>query len=124
LFSLAGGLSGFQGVLSTAKQTIAITSLITLCWFMFGYSLALGDGCRGQNCAALHAKSDNEKGSQGWNAFGNSFMGGSEKFWLWNTATHDLSDISSFRNILPLSTKGTIPESLFIMFQLTIAIIT
>lgn len=91
---------------------------------MFGYSLALGDGCRGQDCAALHAKSDNEHGSQGWNAFGNSFMGGSEKFWLFGTATHDLSDISSFKNILPLSTKGTIPESLFIMFQLTIAIIT
>ena len=132
----AGGLSGFKangsvdpathggravkGVLSTALQTIALTSLITLCWLTFGYSIALGDGCRGQPCATLYA----DPNGRGWNLFGNAFLGGSEKFWLWNTATHGPENIADFKNILPLSTKGTIPESLFIMFQLTIAIIT
>ena len=107
-------------MLSTALQTIALTSLINLCWLTFGYSLALGDGCRGQPCATLYA----DPNGRGWNLFGNAFVGGSEKFWLWNTATHGLDNIADFKNILPLSTKGTIPESLFIMFQLTIAIIT
>ncbi len=133
---LAGGLSGFKsngtvdpatnggraikGVLSTALTFTALTSLITLCWLTFGYSLALGDGCRGEDCAKLNADPD----GRGWNLFGNAFLGGSEKFWLFNTATHDLWKISNYKNILPLSTKGTIPEALFIMFQLTIAIIT
>ena len=104
---LAAGLSGFKSVLSTALQSVAITSLISICWLMFGYSLAFGDGCRGLPC---------EKN--------NAFIGGSEKFWLWGTATHTLEDISKFKNMLPMASAGTIPESVFITFQCTFAVIT
>jgi len=54
----AAGLSGFKSVLSTGVQTMAIASLISICWLMFGYSLAFGPG------------KDNR------------FIGGSEKFWF------------------------------------------
>ena len=88
---------------------------------MFGYSLAFGDGCRGLDCAKLHA----ENPHHGYKSdLGNAFIGGSEKFWLWNTATHELKTISEYKNMLPGAMKGTIPESVFIMFQLTFAIIT
>lgn len=54
----AAGLSGFKSVLSTGVQTMAIASLISICWLMFGYSLAFGPGKD------------------------NLFIGGSEKFWF------------------------------------------
>ena len=74
---------------------------------MFGYSLAHGDGCRGLRCNEM-----------------NWFVGGSEKFWLWGTATHGVEDISSYTNMLPKAMHNSIPESVFIMYQLTFAIIT
>merc|ERR1712127_300156 len=87
------GLSGFKSVLSTGVQTMAIASLISICWLMFGYSLAFGPGK------------------------GNLFIGGSEKFWFMGSG-EDADAVTS------ASLVGTIPETVFIMFQLTFAIIT
>jgi ammonia channel protein AmtB len=68
----AGGLSGFKSVLSTAIQTMAIASLISICWLMFGYSLAFGPGRA------------------------NEFIGGSEKFWFMGSGSGDLRAVHAF----------------------------
>jgi len=57
----AGGLTGFKSVLSTALQTLAIASMISIVWLMFGYSLAFGVDFDGGN---------------------NRFIGGANKFWF------------------------------------------
>lgn len=104
---LNAGLSGVKNVLDTALQSVAITSLVCLCWLTFGYSLAFGDGCRGVPCVE-----------------NNAFIGGSEKFWLWGPATHTLDNLSKSINMLPMAQKGSIPESIFIVFQCAFATIT
>lgn len=81
--------------------------LISICWLIFGYSIAHGDRCRGLRCNEM-----------------NCVVGGSEKFWLWVTVTHGVEDISGYKNMLSKAMHNTIPESVFIMFQLTFTIIT
>src|SRR4029077_8734090 len=39
-----GGMVRKKNVLATVMQSFAITCLVTVLWFMFGYSLALSDG--------------------------------------------------------------------------------
>jgi ammonium transporter, Amt family len=79
-----GGLVRKKNVLSTLMQSFAATSLISLLWVFFGYSLAFsGSG---------------------------PFIGDTAKFFL--------------TGITPDSLTGTIPELLFMVFQMTFAIIT
>jgi len=79
-----GGLVRSKNVLSVLMQCFAIACLISVCWVVYGYSLAFkGDG---------------------------QFIG-------------DLSSIF-LAGIERDSMAGSIPESLFVMFQMTFAIIT
>ncbi len=79
-----GGLVRSKNVLSILMQCFAIAGMASIVWFVFGYSLAFGEG--------------------------NSFIGDFSKAML-NGVTRD-------------TVSGTIPESLFMLFQMTFAIIT
>jgi len=87
-----GGMTRAENVLNTVMQSFAITCLISVLWFMMGYSLAFGNGL-------------------------NPFVGGSDRFWLMGVAPNQSP-------LLPASLSGTIPESVFMMFQCTFAVIT
>ena len=79
-----GGLVRSKNVLSVLMQCFAIACLISVCWVVYGYSLAFkGEGLYIGDLSAL-------------------FLNGVERD----------------------SMSGSIPESLFIMFQMTFAIIT
>ena len=79
-----GGLVRSKNVLSVLMQCFAIACLISVCWVIYGYSLAFkGDGQYIGDLSAL-------------------FLSGVERD----------------------SMAGSIPESLFVMFQMTFAIIT
>ncbi len=79
-----GGLVRSKNVLSVLMQCFAIACLISVCWVVYGYSLAFkGDGQYIGDLSAL-------------------FLSGIERD----------------------SMDGSIPESLFVMFQMTFAIIT
>ena len=91
LFMTIPGLSLFyagmvrsKNVLSVLMQCFAITSLVTVLWVLYGYSLAFGGA--------------------------GSFWGGFSKTFLNGVGVDTLS--------------GTIPESVFMTFQMTFAIIT
>ena len=91
LFMTIPGLSLFyagmvrsKNVLSVLMQCFAITSLMTILWVLYGYSMAFGDA--------------------------GSFWGGLSKAFLNGVEVDSLS--------------GTIPETVFMTFQMTFAIIT
>ena len=86
-----GGLVRASNVLSVLAQCFAIACLMSIVWFVAGYSIAFGDG----NGAADGA---------------GPYWGGLSKMFLSGVQADDLS--------------GSIPESLFFMFQMTFAIIT
>jgi len=91
-----GGLTGFKSVLSTCLQTLAITSMLSITWLCFGYSLAFGTDADGGN---------------------NQYIGGANWFWF----RGDGKDTTR----LQLNTMtGTIPTSVHITFQLAFAVIT
>ncbi|HKF93250.1 MAG TPA: ammonium transporter [Gammaproteobacteria bacterium] len=81
------GLVRSKNVLSVLMQCFAITSLASILWLIYAYSLAFTDG------GAV-----------------NSVIGSLSKFFL-HGVTRD-------------SLAGTVPETVFIMFQLTFAVIT
>ncbi len=83
---LYGGMVGKKNIISTITQTFMITCLVTLLWFIIGYSLSFSEG-----------------------SF-NTFVGGFSNLFLKGVGVDSLS--------------GTIPESVFVVFQLTFAIIT
>jgi hypothetical protein len=65
-------------VLSTALQTIAIASLISIVWLMFGYSLCFGaDRQMGKLVVGQTAAGNNVDAVRN-----NRFIGGANKFWL------------------------------------------
>ncbi|MEO5367060.1 MAG: ammonium transporter [Magnetococcus sp. WYHC-3] len=82
-----GGLVRSKNILSVLMQCFAITSLITVVWMAWGYTLAFTDG------GTL-----------------NSYIGGLEKLFL--------------AGVTKESVSGTIPETVFMTFQMTFAIIT
>jgi len=88
-----GGLVRTKNILSVLVQCFAITSIVTILWVLYGYSLAF-------NTDGMVA------GEMGYNAF----VGG--------LGTALLSDVN------PDSISGSIPESVWITFQMTFAIIT
>nr|VFJ45741.1 MAG: ammonium transporter [Candidatus Kentron sp. DK] len=78
------GLVRTKNVLSVMMQCFAITCLISLLWFVYGYSLAFGEG--------------------------NAYIGDFSKVFLAGVGRDSLS--------------GDIPETVFMAFQMTFAIIT
>jgi ammonium transporter, Amt family len=91
LFMTIPGLSLFyagmvrsKNILSVLMQCFAITSLMTVLWVIYGYSMAFGEA--------------------------GSFWGGLSKMFLKGVTVDSLS--------------GTIPETVFMTFQMTFAIIT
>lgn len=89
-----GGLVRAKNVLTILVQCFALAGLITILWVVYGYSLA------------FKMPEGVEAGALG--LF--SFIGTGEAFFL--------------RGITPDTLSGTIPEVVFITFQLTFAIIT
>lgn len=90
-----GGLVRVQNVLSVLMQCFALTGIVTVLWIVIGYSLAF-------NTAGMEA---------GKITF-NSFVGGLGTFFLTGIGVDTLLD------------GGTIPETVFVVFQMTFAIIT
>jgi Amt family ammonium transporter len=82
-----GGLVQSKNVLSVLSQCVVIACLMSVLWFVAGYSIAFGDG-----------------------GASNAFWGGLDKFFL--------------NGVTSTSESGTLPETVFIMFQMTFAIIT
>jgi Amt family ammonium transporter len=92
-----GGMVRKKNVLATLVQSFAITCLVTILWWLVGYSLAFTPGTPGST----------------------RFIGGLAH-WLMNGVVyrHDAMQLS-------VSHLGvTIPETVYAMFQLTFAIIT
>ena len=83
---LYGGMVSKKNIISTITQTFMTTCLVTLLWFIVGYSLSFSEG--------------------GFN----TFVGGFSNLFL--------------KGVEVGSVSGTIPESVFVVFQLTFAIIT
>ncbi len=79
-----GGLVRTKNVLSVLMQCFSIAGVASILWFVFGYSLAFGEG--------------------------NAWIGDFSRFMLAGVDRETLS--------------GDIPEALFMMFQMTFAIIT
>jgi Amt family ammonium transporter len=79
-----GGLVGKKNVVSTISQSFMIACVVTLMWFICGYSLTFGEG--------------------------NLFIGDFSKTFL--------------KGVEVASLTMTIPESVFVVYQLTFAIIT
>ena len=90
-----GGLVRVQNVLSVLMQCFALTGLITIVWVVCGYSLAFSD-----------------VGMEAGKITLTSFVGGLSKMFLRGIGVDTLL------------TGGTIPETVFVTFQLTFAIIT
>ena len=90
-----GGLVRSKNVLSVLMQCFALTGLITILWGFFGYSLAF-------DTTGMVEKTTNL----------NSFVGGMGKAFLRGIGAETILS------------ESTIPETVFIMFQLTFAIIT
>ncbi|HHK4225460.1 TPA: ammonium transporter [Pseudomonas aeruginosa] len=91
-----GGMVRAKNVLSIMMQCFAITGLITILWVVYGYSLAF-------DTAGM------EKGILNFN----SFVGGLDKAFLSGLTADGLT-----------SATALFPESVFITFQMTFAIIT
>ncbi|NCU47154.1 MAG: ammonium transporter [Candidatus Fonsibacter lacus] len=79
-----GGLVGKKNVVSTISQSFMITCVVTLIWFICGYSLTFGEG--------------------------NLFIGDLSKLFL--------------KGVDVAALNMTVPETVFICYQLTFAIIT
>ncbi len=91
-----GGMVRAKNVLSIMMQCFAITGLITILWVVYGYSLAFDT-------------TGMEKGVLNFN----SFVGGLDKAFLSGLTVDGLT-----------SATALFPESVFITFQMTFAIIT
>ena len=88
-----GGLVRTKNVLSVLMQCLAITSLVTVLWVLYGYSVAFGRFGLAADASAPA-----------------TFVGGLSKAFL--------------RGVTTASVQGTVPETVFVTFQMTFAIIT
>ena len=88
-----GGMVRSKNILSVMMQCFAITGLMSILWFVYGYSLAF----------------DTSGMEQGVTNF-NSFVGSLDNMFL--------------SNLTKESMIGAFPESVFVTFQMTFAIIT
>ena len=87
-----GGMVRSKNILSIMMQCFAITGLITILWFVYGYSMAFSSTGMEEGVTNFH-----------------SFIGSLDNFFL-NKLSRD-------------SLNGTFPESVWIVFQLTFAIL-
>jgi Amt family ammonium transporter len=90
-----GGMVRKKNVLATLMQSFACTCVVTILWWLIGYSLAFTPG--------------------------NSFIGGSTRA-LFNGMKYIHDDAGSKLTVSHLA--PTIPETVYAMFQMTFAIIT
>ncbi len=90
-----GGMVRSKNILSIMMQCFAITALISLLWFMYGYSLVFDAGNMTKDVVNFH-----------------SYLGGFSKIFLRHLSPNDLTNSSAL-----------FPESIFIVFQMTFAII-
>ena len=88
-----GGMVRKKNVLATLMQTFAITALVTLLWWLIGYSWAFTPG--------------------------SSWLGGSTRALM-----NGMTFMKDAGKLSVSHLAGTIPESVYAMFQLTFAIIT
>ena len=94
-----GGMCQAKNVLSTVMQTYSIACMVTIMWFAFTYSLCF--------------------------SVGSPVLGNADRFWL--IGTRDTGNQSSKFRLGPSSSHPlapSIPESVFMTYQLTFAIIT
>lgn len=87
-----GGMVRSKNILSVMMQCFAITGLITILWFVYGYSLAFSSIGMEEGITNFH-----------------SFIGGLDNLFL--------------NQLSRTSLNGTFPESVWIVFQLTFAIL-
>jgi Amt family ammonium transporter len=90
-----GGMVRKKNVLATLMQSFAITCLVTILWTVVGYSLAFTPG--------------------------NSFVGGLSRFML-HGMNYIKADKATTLTVSHLA--GTIPETVYMAYQMTFAIIT
>ncbi|HMH69329.1 MAG TPA: ammonium transporter [Pinirhizobacter sp.] len=88
-----GGMVRAKNLLSVLMQCFAITAVVTVAWFVYGYSLAFDTTGMQAGVTNIH-----------------SFIGGFGHAML--------------SGVTPTSLYQTVPESVFVMFQMTFAIIT
>src|SRR6202167_763760 len=95
------GMVRKKNVLATLMQSFAITCIVTIVWTVAGYSLAFTNG--------------------------NAYVGDLSRFMLHGIADHISKGVDT-GFILGAGTDGaspqTIPETVYMMFQMTFAIIT
>jgi Amt family ammonium transporter len=90
------GMVRKKNVLATMMQSFAITAIVTVVWAVIGYSLAFGEG--------------------------NAYVGDLSKLFLTNLAESWDKPFTLGSGDAAVAT--TIPETIFLMFQMTFAIIT
>ena len=94
-----GGMAQVKNVLSTVFQTFSITCMISILWFMVSYSLSF--------------------------RLGSEVIGGSDRFWLigardsGNQYSTERIGVGTYHPLAP-----SIPETVFVVYQMTFAIIT
>ena len=93
-----GGMVRRKNVIATVAQSFAITAIVTVCWFVVEYSLAFGTNAS----AGLNRY---------YGGFGQAFLNG-------------ISPVPDARPYLIAGAANTIPEYVFMMYQMTFAIIT
>ena len=94
-----GGMCQAKNILSTVMQSYSIACMISVMWFMFTYSLCFNTG--------------------------SPVIGNAGRFWL--VGTQDTKNQKSPYRLGPSSANvldPTVPESIYMTFQLTFAIIT
>ena len=89
-----GGMVRKKNVLATLMQSFAITCLVTMLWWLIGYSWAFTPGS-------------------------SPYLGGSSRFLM-----HGMSFMKDANKLTVSHLALTIPETVYAMFQLTFAIIT
>ena len=82
-----GGMVRRKNVLAVLMQSIAGASVVSICWWLMGYSLTFGEG--------------------------NSIIGGIDRFFLSGLSPRSISTLAP-----------DIPETVFVMFQCSFAMIT
>ena len=95
-----GGMVRKMNVLATCMQSFAITCLVAVLWVVVGYSLAFTDGSGGMA----------------------AYLGDFSRLFLRGMPMDDTPFLLG--GALKSATQTTIPESVYMMFQMTFAIIT
>ncbi|MBE7218733.1 MAG: ammonium transporter, partial [Caulobacteraceae bacterium] len=93
-----GGMVRRKNVIATVAQSFAITAIVTVCWAVAGYSLAF---------------------TTGGDAGANRWIGGLGRVFL-----NGISPVPESRAYTVAGAANTIPEYVFMTYQMTFAIIT